>query len=397
MTVASLESECFVDLPNHFCGFLDLKLPSKKMITSFCLSPHGFLFGIGTLDGFVYSRDSLTCSNQREYTQHRCEVSSVSFSRDTQKISSGDKSGLLKIHSVDDCKLEFEYQFTIPINSVEYSPKAGNQLLILFEDSTVKIVDNSHCLISCLGTFSCVQWCHLTSTFFAASEKKVTEFSFPSLEIIQNWTFEEKKMKSIVSLTLSLNDRFVLVLDRSGTGRCFSLVARTVISHYSDRVNRVRFTVVAFDRSTEHVILSSKSVMPEMLRVYTVQPGNQVKTFGGPHEVILQLISHPRDSLFYARCKSGIITWKSSTRFRMRNSVPQPGLMRANSMFYEPEDCFDGRVDSFEMKTRKGKKLPKVILSLDLLEPVDISFFQDDKDYPNQLLILPWRPIIKPA
>jgi hypothetical protein len=79
--------------------------------------------------------------------QHRCVVSSISFSRDTQKVSSGDKSGLLKTHSVDDCNLEFEFQFTIPINSIEYSPKAGNQILILFEDSTVKDVGNSHFLV----------------------------------------------------------------------------------------------------------------------------------------------------------------------------------------------------------------------------------------------------------
>jgi hypothetical protein len=39
------------------------------------------------------------------------------------------------------------------------------------------------------------------------------------------------------------------------------------------------------------------------------------------------------DSLFYARCKSGRIIWKSSTRFRMRNNVPQPGLMRRDSIF----------------------------------------------------------------
>jgi hypothetical protein len=45
-----------------------------------------------------------------------------------------------------------------------------------------------------------------------------------------------------------------------------------------------------------------------------------------------------RDSLFYARCKNEIIIWKSSTEFRMRNNVPQPGLMRANSNFHELEE-----------------------------------------------------------
>jgi hypothetical protein len=73
----------------------------------------------------------------------------------------------------------------------------------------------------------------------------------------------------------------------------------------------------------------------------------------------------------------------------MKNSVPQYGLMKANAEFSEPEDIFDIVDDDEPLPTpvvRQGR------VSLDLFTPVDTSYFPDDSNYPNQLIVLPWRP-----
>jgi hypothetical protein len=219
-------------------------------------------------------------------------------------------------------------------------------------------------------------------------EKSLFEISHPSLEIVHRWTFDEPKMKVIISLTLSPNDPFLVFLDFAGAGRCFSLVADAVIAQFSDRVNRVHFALAAFDRHSEHVIVASRAITPEALRVYTVDPGNQVKTFSGPREQMAQLIAHPRDCVIYARYKSGLYSWETSTRFRMRNSVPDAGLKRRNWYFEESEDYFDHPVVGEGGSSDKTQTK----LSLDLLKPVVTELFPDDKYCPDQLLVLPWRP-----
>jgi hypothetical protein len=290
--------------------------------------------------------------------------------------------------------LEFFHKFGSAVQSVEFSPNAGNHLLVLLADATVQIVTAEAALISCPGSFARVQWSHTAPTFFGAENRSLCQIAYPSLEIVNRWAFNEPKTKPITFLAVSPNDRFVVLLDGGGSGRCFSVVAHATVARYTDAVERLRFAHAIFDRSSEYVIIASKTMAREALRVYTVQPRNLVKMFHGPSDPILQLFGHPLDSVIYARLKSGLVAWKVSKRFKYRNSVPHTGLKRANWVFEEPEDFFDRRPED-EQRAAADRPRAKAALSADYFVPADPSLLPDDKNYPAQLLALPWRPEVE--
>jgi hypothetical protein len=392
MTINSLESELFIDLPDHFAGAFDLKPTQKEVITSACFSPHAFIIAIGTVDGRVSARDTLSCTNHRVYSAHDSEVSALSFSRDTHHLASADKHGTLKIHSVDDCILEFTHSFdSRAIQAVEFSPTGGNHLLILLDDGTLHFLSDMSHFTSPPGQFSCAKWSYTTLTFFAAIEKAIAEIDFPSFSVVHRWDFEDSKIKLIVSMAVSRNDHFLVFLDSSGVGRCFSLVVQTIVAQYSERVDRVKFAHAIFDRRSEYVIIGSKAVTAKALRVFRVEDGVLVRTFPGHREPILQLFAHPLDAVIFARCRSGIVKWEPSMRYRMMNSVPPTGCMRCGVDFEEPEDCFD-LPSSDEPEPPAPASANHGGSLLDLLTPVDAGYFADDKDYPDQLFVLSWPP-----
>jgi WD40 repeat protein len=296
------------------------------------------------------------------------------------------------IHSVDNCKREFQYKFDSSIRSIQYAPIGGNHILVILADSRIQFVNSSGEVVPCPGVFGCAQWANTCPAFFAATEKALLEISYPSLETIHEWSFDDPKMKPVVSMTPSPNDHFIALLDSGGAGRCFSLIAHTVVARYTDRVNRVRFAYAVFDRNSEYVIIAPKIVAMETLRVYTVEPGNQVRTLTGPKEPILRLFSHPLDAVVYGCCKGGLFVWDTSTRSRMRNSVPVLGLKRGNWVFEEPEDFFDNVP---QRRKEDSPQINPVKLSPDLLKPADSGLLIDDKDYPDQLVVLSWKPQIE--
>jgi hypothetical protein len=195
-----------------------------------------------------------------------------------------------------------------------------------------------------------------------------------------------------LSVVLSLNGHFLLFLDSAGVGHCFSLAGQTAMWECRDQVDRVKFAHAVFDRNSEYVIVAPRTVALEGLRVFRVEDGALVKTFPGEREPILQLFSHPLDTTIYARCRSGIVHWEPSRRWRMKNSVPQVGLMRANAPFFEPEDFFDVPPPEEEPEDEATAPLKRCLVPLDLLIPVEPAFLPDDKDYPHQLLVLTWPP-----
>jgi hypothetical protein len=61
-------------------------------------------------------------------------------------------------------------------------------------------------------------------------DQTVTEITFPSLAVVNQWSFDEGRIKAIVSLVLSPNDHFFVLLDSLGVGRCYSLAAGAFIA-----------------------------------------------------------------------------------------------------------------------------------------------------------------------
>jgi hypothetical protein len=362
-----------------------------------CFSPHAFIIAIGMADGHVSARDTLSRTNQRTHTMHTAEISALSFSRDTHHLASGDRHGCLKIHSVDTCEPEFTHTFdSQSIRTVEFAPACGNHLLILLQDSIIHILIDLHEFISSEGTFSYVKWSCTAATFFAASEQSISQIEFPSLNVLHHWDFDGWKSKRNLTMALSLNGLFLFFLDKAGVGRCFSLEAETVIWECSDQVHSVNFAQAVFDRSSEYVIVPPKT--GGLLRLFRVLPredGIFVKTAPGSNEPILQLFSHPLDTAIFARCPSGIVHWEPSTPWRMKNSVPPDGLMRANEIVIKPKDFFDkpapeeaaaAAAAAAEATPLKHGRIP---LDLTAVEPV---LLPDDKRYPDQLLVLTWPP-----
>jgi WD40 repeat protein len=377
----------FSDLPSLCSGTLDFGRP----ICCVTISHHGYIFGIGCLSGELFACDSRSLGNRRSYRKHSCDVTAIAFSRDTLHIASSDKSGQLRIHSVDDTHREFEHQFDTSIQFVQFSPclESSKFLLVLLESADLFLVSLDRQPARFGRPMTCVQWSHLTPTFFGSFGRTVFQISVPDFSVQHSFSFEDSKVKTIVSLALAHKDHLFVILDSVGVCRCF-VVADHIpefCGHYIDAINRIRFVHAMFSPDDHYVLLASKGVSPELLRAYAVDTGQLVKTFVGPREPIFQLLHHPQECVIYARTRTELFVWKISVKFRMKNSTPEDGLVERNSEYYEPEDLFD-----VVEEQQRGDSAGFVPLSLDLFDAKPDNFFPDDANFPNQLLKLPFRP-----
>jgi WD40 repeat protein len=272
------DSRGFADLPDRFYDSIDFNKP----ISCAAISHHGFIFGVGCRTGAVFCCDTRSLGNHRMYTSHSCEVTAVAFSRDTLHIASGDRSGHLKVHSVETETLEFQHQFAASIRFLQYSPTSNGFLLVLLDSSDLVVIDPGGAVAACSLQFTCAQWCHSSFCFLGAREQRVFEIALPEFTVVKVRNFGDSKVRNISSICVARNDRFFVFLDSTGIGHCYDIPTEKLCGHYFDAIDRGRFVHVAIDRNSEIVLLARKGTWPEVIQAYNVELRRQVRNFTGP-------------------------------------------------------------------------------------------------------------------
>lgn len=368
----------------------------RDIITSFALSHHGYIMGIGFNTGEIFACDSRNFCNKHEYTTHKADVTAISFSRDSLHIASGDKTGFFQIHNVVTGAIELEKSFSSPIKSILFSNYDVDVLVILLTDGSLFLLNlTSKVWEPTNQKFSCIVW---------GSDPRNIIGGYRS-EIIYCQLNEEKSkisisgkygsFKDITSIVISNDKSTLLVLDSRGAGSKFSLDGGFIIGSYLDSINKTKFAYAAFSLDNRYSFLVNKTTSLVTFVTYSnvlgdIFSGTPIHSFRGLKEPVREIIPHPTRPIIFIRLKYEIYTWSYYRLSPLYNTVPEKGLMRENALYSERENEFDS--SEFEEEEESKKQFTYEPLNLMKREPEGVlNIFPDDYKYPDQIYFLPYQ------
>ena len=387
--------------------FNDIKIPTddfqfqydeifyhRSVLSAMALSHHGFILGIGMQTGEVYACDTRFFSTVHDYISHKSEITTISFSRDTKSIASGDKAGFLHVHDLLSKKLKFERKFDYPILKINYLLSIVNAILVLLADQTLHIINfDDNTLTTVHGTFSLFTCSHMRpEAVYTVSQKKVFKY------VLSNGTFvnDQETFKPIqlhrdaIDISLSFNGNFLTIIDKIGEIRIFALTAGLTIEFatYFDEIEKTKFAFSAFSFSNDCAIFSTRtSSYSKEFYVIFLNNKRKEQSFSAFNNRIKQIIPHPTQPFIFILCCHKIYKWTYYNPAPLYNSVPQKGLMKRNEPFEEKESEFDASDADDNIV-----KLPKSPLKYYIPQEGYLSIFYDDLQnlYPEQIYFLPF-------
>ncbi|KAK8900426.1 hypothetical protein M9Y10_002753 [Tritrichomonas musculus] len=364
----------------------------RETISTFCLSHHGFIIGIGFSSGVFFSCDSRNFCNKHEYTVHEGEVTALSFSRDTLHIASGDRTGKIMIHNVVTRELKYNFLFPSPINSIVCSDYEPNIYLFLLSDCSLFILDLSVGEYKKLNNkFSSIIWGSNSLSFYGSYSKDVFSCQLDEdktkVSISGQIDFPEKT-KDIISMSISNDKTLLAFIDSRGNAPIYSIDFGTVLGTYKDPINHSKYSYSAFSNDKNYTFMVTKTTSPMTFAAYSngdVFSITPVYSFKGLKEQVRGIIPHPIYPIIFVRFKYQIYTWTYYSTMPLYNSVPEKDLMRYNQDYCEHESEFDSSDDDdnivkYEPLILKGKKSNDII-----------SIFPDDVNFPNQIYFIPYQ------
>lgn len=385
----SLQDVIFADLPD---GRAEVIHDFSKRIFTSALSPHGNIIAFAANNGKILLYDIRSFDNKHVYMGHNGKTTTLSFSRDTRYLASGDKKGGFFIHSVIDKtdNVMFTHNFNNGICFIQYCPNDLGMILILFDSKDLFLFDQNNKdeenrFRKVEGKFTAAVWSNTSRYFYVTdTEKKIKKINMDNLEIIKSYDFEEDGI--ITTMLVSHNEKMLLILNKRGIGKLLDLESETMIHKYSDIVSKSKYTTASFDRNDEYVLLGTKNSINQAFIAYNIVTGLITNIFHGANESIEKILVHPLKPIIYAQTLYTLYKWNISKKFRTMESVPDKTLMRSNVVYIEKEDEFDDNSSD-----NNNDENINVELSIsDMMSCPQFLELPNDDKYPNQIKVLPF-------
>lgn len=360
-------------------------------ISSYCLSHHGYIMAVGFNTGEIFACDSRNFCNKHEYTTHKGDVSSISFSRDTLHIASSDKTGFFQVHQVVTGQLEMSFSFDSPIKTILYHPIFVDTLLLLLDNGNLFLINTALQKITEFSNkYSCIVWSTVPNQFFAAQDHTIAvcDINEKRTEILSESKHcsISQKNKSIASIALSHNGLLLNVIDSKGSGIIFLTEGLYPFQVISDPVNRPKFAYATFSRYDQELFLVTNNLSSKTFVAYDTVSFKEIHSFRGLKETVRGICSHPTRPLIFLRFKHEIYSWYYEDMEPLYNSVPEKGLMVRNEVFSERESEFDSSDCEEDEDFGDGP----LILQRREKDGV-LNIFPDDENYPDQIYFLPYK------
>ena len=383
------------NLPNSILKIQEL----NEKATTGALNSHGYIFGLGFASGYLQIFNSFSFYNDHVLEGHHSSITSISFSRDTNYLISGDKNGLFLIHKItiqedDNHEPIFSHQFECGIKELNYHKKIHNEAYILLNNGKLYVFNQSNLDFKPIeGKFNAVCWANLTLSLITAYSTSCSIISIPDMNIILTFEFPKKKksIRNLKQICISKDDEVILLIDGNGTGRSYNLKNNTDVA-FIDSVNNVHYNTCNFSRNDKYGIFGIKSG-DSIIHIWNAK-SNEVKprkTFPRieTNEAPLKILVHPLQPTFFVLFSKYIYVLGLDARSLMLNSIDSSDMIFNNFAYKESEREFDKSFiigEELQEETVFTHKLNEKYFHENERAPL----LPDDDAYPDQIIKFPF-------